>query len=87
MVVEHQDLREIGQQRVNGMDVQRPEARREADLRLRGNRLVAEKENLVFDQQLAETVNFGLRQLRRKVDPLDQDPEGAGDACYLNTHF
>ena len=69
------------------MDVKRTEARCETGLCVRGKRLVAEKENLVFDQQRAETVDVGLRQLRRKVDPLDQDPEGASDACYLDTDF
>src|ERR1700733_10874786 len=86
MRIDQHDLGQFRQHRVDGMYVQGAEARREAALRFRSDRLVTEQQYLVFHQQLAEPLDDGLRQLLRGVDPMHYGAERARQPSNFNSH-
>ncbi len=86
MRIEQQNLGQLGQHRINGMDVQGAEAGGEVALRPRRERLVTKQEHLALDQELAQAVDDGLRQLVREVDAAHDAAEAAGQMDGFDGH-
>ena len=57
MIIDEQDLRQLGQYRIDRMNVQGPEARGKTALRLRRDGLIAKEEDLMLDEEIADPVN------------------------------
>jgi hypothetical protein len=68
------------------MNVQLAEVSRKPALLLGGERLSAEEQNLVFDQQFTEALDRLLRQFFGEPDAIDNGSEGGGNALNGNGH-
>ena len=68
------------------MDVQLAEVGRKPALLLRGQRLAAEEQDLVFDQQFAEAVDGWRRQFIGQPDTLDDRAQRGGNAGNRDGH-
>jgi hypothetical protein len=68
------------------VDVERSEVRGEARLGFRRDRLVAEEQHLVLDQQLPQTTDVSRGELPGQIQAADLCAQGAADWCDLNGH-
>jgi len=84
--VEHQNFGQLRQDRIDGMNVQRSKPGGEAHLRRGSQRLLAEKQRLVINQQPAQPVHHRGLELLREIDPLDQCTDLRRDARYFDVH-
>src|ERR1700722_18001566 len=78
--IDHHDLRQLRQHRVDRVDVQWPEVLRKPALLLRGQRLAAEQQDLVFHQQFTQAIDSRLRQFIGEADALHHGAQGGGNA-------
>ena len=68
------------------MNVQLAEVLGEPALLLRGDRLAAEEQDLVFDQQFTEALDILLRQVVGQPDAIDDGAKCRGHARSRNSH-